>query len=110
MAGAAHKLVAETAKGLAGAFYENMMTVDDEVWAEWKERFPDVPQSKLQDYFVEMSFGRFLGEARATLAAMLRSPIPEALKEQIHEALVLDNDLKGGRTRQIRSPKTMAQR
>lgn len=106
--GAAHKLIVETAKGLAGAMYEDMMTVDDEVWAEWKERFPDVPRSALQDKFIELMYPRLLGEARATLAGMLRGPYPESLKDQIHEALVLDNDLKTGRKGQIRRPTGMA--
>lgn len=108
--GNAHKLVAETAKGLAGAMYEEMMTVDDEVWAEMKERFPDTPRAALQDKFIDLMYPRLLSEARATLAAMLNGPLPEGLKDEIHEALVLDNNLKGGRKMQLRRPNNMAQR
>lgn len=84
-----HKLVMETARGIAGAHYEMLMS-SNQWYSSWKATHPELSGEALQRRYIEDAWGRYIGEARHTLAGMLRQPIAEDLKEQIHEALVLD--------------------
>jgi hypothetical protein len=86
-----HKLVMETAKEMAGAFYEEF-ALDD----TWYKAFPD------QKEFIEKQWGRFLAAARSTLAKMLSMPIDDGQKELIQEALLADNALNTHRLRNTR--------
>ena len=92
----AHKLVAETARAMAHELYDQLM-LDNEQFATWKARYPEMDAKELEDHFVYLSSPGLLSQARATLAGMLATPIDEALKESIHEALVLDATLGKGR-------------
>jgi hypothetical protein len=93
----AHKLVAKTAADMAGEIYGKVMQ-SNVAYTEWKMLNMDVTDVKeLETRFIALMTPKLLGEARATLAKLLRMPIAESLKEQIHEALVLDNTLRRGR-------------
>jgi hypothetical protein len=78
----AHELVAATAKGMAECLYEEL--AKDNVF--YKNN-PD------QKKFVNMMYPILIEQARTTLAGMLGGGFPEALKEQIHDALVKDSTL-----------------
>jgi len=89
--GHAHFQVADTAKALAAAAFEELAK-DNARWAELKL------EGISQEDFVQRCWGAFLPQARATLAQMLTRPINEILKEQIADALIKDNTLIYGRT------------
>lgn len=95
--GHAHKLVRETAVAMAHELYDTMMT-DNEWYRLWKAQWPDEDGKQLELRFVAKNLSRLLPQARAVLAQMLRSPgTNEGMKEEIYEALVLDNTLIRGR-------------
>lgn len=93
----AHKMVAETAKQMAGALYEKVMK-SNVAYSEWLELNSDITDAReLELRFIKLMIPKLLGEARANLASLLRTPISAELKDSIHEALVLDNTLRRGR-------------
>lgn len=93
-----HKLVAETAKGLANDLYEDLMG-HNELYSKWKATHPSLNADGLRRAFVARNWNRLVEPARTTLALMLRGEIDNAAKEQIYEALVLDATLIRGRQR-----------
>ena len=81
----AHKLLAETAKELAGAFYEE--AAHDDTFYSY---YPD------QKKFIKREWHRFVETARLQLSKMLGMPhVSEAEKEQIFAALVKHASLPG---------------
>lgn len=92
-----HKLVKETAEGMATAVYEEMMSADNKYYQSWKRANAPLTGDKLQLKFIERNWPRFIEQARSTLAEMLARNIPEALKAEISNALILDNSVKRGR-------------
>lgn len=82
-----HKMVAETARGMAEAVYEELAKKN-----EWYALNPS------RTVFVEATYGSLIEQARQVLAGMLESKtVTPEQKELIFEALVLDKSLKGGR-------------
>jgi hypothetical protein len=82
-----HKMVAETARGMAEAVYEELARDND-----WYKMNPD------RAVFIEAAYGSLIAQARQVLAKMLESlTVAPEQKELIFEALVLDKSLKGGR-------------
>ena len=92
----AHKLIAETARVMAHELYDQLM-LDNDHWQVWKDRYPDKSAKQLEEHFVYLTVPGLLGQARAALGAMLATPIDDALKDTILEALILDNTLGKGR-------------
>lgn len=92
-----HKLVASTAISMAQELYETLML--DNLWyATWKARCPGLTGEALMKKFVELNTAGLVEQARATLAGMLSRPdINQTMKDEIYEALLLDNTLKGER-------------
>ena len=82
----AHKMVAKVAKELAGAFYDELAKVND-----FYAQNPDASA------WIALAWPAFLDEARATLAKMLATQIAENLKDDITDALVMDNTLRASR-------------
>ncbi len=95
-AGHCHVMVREFAREAAGQLYEKVMG-DNRVFAEWKRQNPNLNAKQLETRFVERNWGKCLDFARATMAAMLRGPYPEHLKDQILDALIKDGSLNRGR-------------
>lgn len=91
-----HKRIAEVAKEAAGELYEVVMG-DNMVRAEWKRQNPLADEATLRNRFVARNWGHCIPFARATLAQLLTTPIPESLKSDIVEALSLDATLLYGR-------------
>lgn len=84
MARQVHTLIAETAKEIAGAWYEQAASKD----ANFYRRFPN------QRRFVASKWGSFVGEARQSLTAILgQKEYPENLKREIYEALINDRNI-----------------
>lgn len=87
----AHELIADTAKEIAGAFYEEAAQVND--------FFAYYPK---QHIFIKNEWHRFVEAARQVLVSMLGNPVtPEWQKEQIHEALILHASLPGNVDRRV---------
>ena len=86
---AAHFQIAHTARGLAEATYQEFARKSPGFWAA----NPD------EHAWVDKSWPLFCEQARATLAQLLSTPISDLLREQIAEALILDNDLRGTRAK-----------
>lgn len=94
-----HKLIADTAKAMAHALFDEMMS-KDAIWSEFKRQHPGLSPTQMEDKFVRHLWPQLVEQARATLAAMLATPIAEPLKEDIMDALVRDQSLKRGRSRE----------
>lgn len=87
----AHKLVFKTAVALAESVFEEAMSRDNALYRQIRASRPGKSVKFLRRVFVSALAPRLLGDARATLAAMLATPIDEALKLEIADALTLDN-------------------
>lgn len=81
---AAHFQVAEVAKAIAAEIYDRFAVASDAFYQ----------QNPSQGAYVEKSWPLYCETARATLATLLTGNLSDVLKNQIHEALVLDNDLR----------------
>lgn len=81
---AAHHQVADVAKSIALAMYERLALMSNEFYA--KNPDPEV--------YAQKSWPLYTEEARTTLVMMLSGNYPEHLKEQIKEALILDEPLR----------------
>ena len=91
-----HKMIYATAVEMAGALYDEMM--HDNLWYDlWKKQNPGASSSTMQARFIKRNLAKIIPQARATLAGMLAQPIDEALKKDIFDALILDNQLVRGR-------------
>ena len=88
-----HKLIAETAKEMAAATYEFLAKQSD----RWYGENPD------QDLWVKQAWPLYIEEARRTLAALLASNISDALKDQIHDAIIKDGSLRRGRVGKLQA-------
>lgn len=78
---------------MAGASFEEVMR-DNDRWKFWQELCPELTASSGQKVYVDLAWPHLIEQARATLATMLNGHLHESLKEQIYEALVLDNELR----------------
>lgn len=79
----AHALVAKTAKEFASVWYEEAAHNNS-----FYTHFPD------GEVFVATEWPTFIAHAREQLGKMLASAgLPESMKEEIHEALILDRQL-----------------
>jgi len=81
---ATHKLIKATAEEIAGQSYDELAAANK----TFRDIYPD------QYKFVERNWQEFVLAARAALALMLMSPtVSEVVKDDIHEALLLDRTL-----------------
>jgi hypothetical protein len=81
-----HWLIAKTAKEMAGAQYEELARND-----AWYRTHPS------QKDFIAAYWSKYTETARATLAKMLALNFSESIKEQIADALILDDGYAKGR-------------
>lgn len=93
-----HKLIAETAKSLARTIYVHNARRSNEFFAQVDE-----------ETFVQRSWPGLVEDARTTLIDMLAGNYPEALKEEISQAIILDNTLTRGRPERVASRLKTAQ-
>lgn len=89
----AHALVARLAREAACELYETLMG-DNRLRGEWKAQHPEASEQQLLRLFVREHWGKCIPFARATLARMLASPLPDHLKQEIHDALIKDRGLR----------------
>ena len=88
----AHPMIALLAHEMAHELYETMM-MDNFWYGQWKSKHPGMSAKHLEFAFVRRNIEVLLPQARATLASMLATNIPEAQKEKIMDALVMDQTL-----------------
>lgn len=86
MARYVHVLIKKTAEEMAGCFYEEAAHDN-----QFYYFYPNVKK------FIKREYKRFIKPARAMLAQMLgMNHVSQALKDEIHEALLLDRSLPQG--------------
>jgi len=88
-----HEMVKATAQEMAGACFQELAK-DNLRWARMKAMCPDLSTADTEKAFVAKLWPYLIEQARVTLAAMLSGPLADVLKDQIAEALVLDNELR----------------
>lgn len=94
----AHRMVAETAIKLAEACYEAHMSANNDLYRAFRE---NLTEKQARVAFVARIAPTMLEEARLALVDCLAQPddiCPVAMKDQILEALTLDNDLRANRS------------
>jgi len=86
-----HELIAQTAKSMAGAGYDEL--------AQNNEWYAQAKASGLtRGHFINSIWPQLIEPAKATLVQMLAGGYPEALKEEIERALILNHSLRRGKT------------
>lgn len=99
-----HWKVKQVAMEAAGQLYEKLMA-DNKIFEAWKKQNPDCQNAQeLELKFIAKNWSKCVPYARATMAIMLRGPLPSALKDEISDALILDARLVRGRA----DPKVIA--
>jgi hypothetical protein len=97
----AHKLVRDTAVAMAHELYDTVMQ-DNQWWSEWQKQNPGASRRALERRFVNKNLPLIVPQARAALAKCLQEGqapgLTEAQKDQILEALALDNQLVEARS------------
>jgi hypothetical protein len=78
-----HKLIRETAVGIANEAYESMAH-DNAFFAEWPNR----------RVFVRKNWMMFVDNARDALLTILSGDYPEAMKQPAYEALTIDGSFR----------------
>jgi hypothetical protein len=100
MTGHTHRQVADVARELAHELYDKLMG-DPELCALWRARWEGATEREREAKFVAMHWGKCVPMARATMALLLQSPMDEALKEKVSEALILDATLMRGKAKVV---------
>lgn len=101
-AAACHQMVRDVAVGMAHETYAVLMQRND-WYRAWREALEErsgvsgMSPDLLEKNWVNLHWGDFIEGARAQLAAMLRQPLDDGLRDTIAEALILDNTLIRGR-------------
>lgn len=91
---ACHVLIARTAKEMAGVAYDEYALKNN----EWYRKHPD------RNLYIAEAWSLFIHPARGLLARVLAEKnIPESYKQEIYEALILDNSLQKGRRTMIQA-------
>ena len=81
---------------MAHELYDHMMHQND--WFDfWIKTHPGMDRAQLEEAFVDKNLPVLLPQARATLAGMLTTVTDPKLRDEIYDALVLDNTLLRGR-------------
>src|SRR5258707_606581 len=92
----AHKLIVETAVGMAHELYDTMMQ-DNAWWEQWKRQNPGASRKTMERRFVNKNISLLVPQARAALARCLApgqaQGLTDAQRDEIVEALCLDNQL-----------------
>jgi hypothetical protein len=93
----AHRLVAETAVGIAEAMFPDYMAANNELWKAFRAH---MTEKEARVVFVKQAAPQLLEEARLTLTDMLSQPddvVPVKVKDEIAEALIKDTDFRANR-------------
>jgi hypothetical protein len=97
----AHKLVRDTAVSMAHELYDAMM-MQDAWWKEWQRLNPGVSRHTLEQRFVNKNLPLLVPQARAALAKCLQPgqcpSMDETQRQEVLQALILDNQLVDSRT------------
>lgn len=91
-----HHMVRDTAVAMAHEAYDALMQRND-WYALHKSEHPGASAAGLEKAWVNDHWAQYIEGARSVMASMLAGPIPDTLKDQIAEALILDKSLVRGR-------------
>lgn len=92
-----HTLVKKTAQKIAAEAYDELMRSNKGRFYDWwKAATPDMTPAEREKRYIQAMWAPFVPQARHTLGQMLNTPLSPALKDQISEALILDNHLRHG--------------
>lgn len=83
MTRATHNLIAKTAREIAREAYESLAH-DNTFHAEWPNR----------EGFVQRNWQMFVDQARKALIRIISGDYPDAMKQPIYEALLIDGSMK----------------
>ena len=101
-----HKRVREIALAFAHEVFESWLT--NEKLDLWRQRFPELKGAgieKLRAVFVAHTWPAFVDQAKNTMADLLTSPtLTDKQKDEIAEALILDNSLGRGKVKTAIAP------
>lgn len=95
----AHRLIAETAVKLAYACYEEWMGANNDLYRKMRE---NLTNKQIETVFVAKVAPTLLEEARLALTDCLAEPdsvVPQSMKDEIAEALILDTDFRANRVK-----------
>lgn len=95
-AAACHTMVRDTAVALAHECYDSFMQ-NNVYYESWQASNPGLRRDEYEKVWVNENWARFIPAARANLAAVLKQPLEQGLKDTIAEALILDATLVRGR-------------
>ena len=97
----AHKLVLETARGMAASLYDEVMSGSNTMYSGWKEmtQKKGLTSEQSQRMFVALISPKLLEPARAILAHILADRSKEHLHAAIYDSMLLDNTIRAGRLR-----------
>ena len=93
----AHELVWKTAQDMAFALYEEVMSGNNDMYASWKNVWPELKPEERQRRFCQLIAPKLLEPARAILASMLSDPSKAHLHEAIYDSMILDNAVRASR-------------
>lgn len=94
----ADKMVAQVAREMATSVWEEALSKDNDLYRGIRRANPHRSLEQCRVAFVRVLAPRLVGEARATLAAMLATGIDESLKLRIYDSLIRDASLRGVRS------------
>lgn len=93
-----HRLIAETAMEMANELFE-VYARENDVYRKMRAD-GQVTEKQAREFFVMRMMPKLYEDARANLASCLAEPddrVTPKMKEDIYEALCLDNDLRANR-------------
>lgn len=93
----AHELVWKTAQEMALALYEEVMSGNNAMYADWKNNWPEKTPEERQQLFCQLIAPKLLEPARAILASMLSDPSKAHLHESIYDSIIKDNAVRASR-------------
>lgn len=92
-----HKLIRGVAKAIAGDLWELNARQNVEL-SEWRKMYPELTLQQIERRFIRLMWPKLVDVARKQLVGLLSlENIPSVRKNEIAEALILDNDLRFGR-------------
>jgi hypothetical protein len=78
---------------MAGELFDEVMK-NNAKWELWCDLAPELSLDKKQETFVKLAWPHLTEQARTTLTQMLNGALPEYLKEEIAQGLILDNQYR----------------
>ena len=105
--GHAHSRVADVAREMASAIFEEAMSKSNDLFNGLRRDNPDDSTEQLRRKFVQATAPHLLEAAQAQLVEMLGRPdLSEAVKDEIYESILRDKALARGPGNKVLTPRT----